>query len=180
MRYFIYTDASFSHREALAVSGFLVFGGEEAHEKSLISGIGIRTQVFAEANNIRAEIIGAIHALKVFNTEIKKEKQPPENFEVHLYSDCQTLTKLLERREKLTLTDFISGRKKTLLANADLYKEFFSVFDEIKPVLHWVKGHSEKQNQSLFQKHFQLVDKRVRKELRLALAEANRAVNIKS
>lgn len=165
-KYFLYTDASFSHFEACAVSGFLFFNSESSHEKSKPATPGIRTHFFKESNNIRAEISGAIYGLKIFIEQMKNENTKLESIEVCLFSDCQTLTKLLSRREKLVAADYLSARKKTILANADLYKLFFLIHDEVRPVIHWVKGHSKRENQSLIQKNFQIVDRQVRKELR--------------
>jgi ribonuclease HI len=165
-KYFIYTDASYSHLDGFAVSGFLIFDGLKAHQASQFTKDGVRTYFFKEENNIRAEIVGAMHALNLFIEERKKEKVSLDDIEVNLYSDCQTLTNLLQRREKLEATDFISARKKTTLPNATLYKDFFSLYDELKPKIHWLEGHSKKATQSLEQKHFALVDKQVRQELR--------------
>ena len=166
-RYFIYTDASYSHLDGFGVSGFMVFDGVAAHESGQMSEPGIRNHFFKETNNIRAEIFGAIHVLNTFITEREKEKVKLSDIEVNLYSDCQTLTNLLGRREKLNTTDYISARKKTTLPNADLYKTFFTIYDELKPVIHWVSGHSKKDGQTLEQNNFQLIDRQVRKELRI-------------
>ncbi len=165
-QYYIYTDASFSHLQSFGVSGFLIFDSQDSHEKSQPAKPGLRTHFFKESNNIRAEIVGALYALQIFIEERKKDGQKFESFETHLYSDCQTLTNLLERREKLKATNYISARTKTELINTDLYKKFFAVYDELKPSIHWVKGHSKKATKTLTEKNFELVDKQVRKELR--------------
>lgn len=163
---FIYTDASFNPSEGLALSGFLFFANEIAHQSSTILDSSIETQSFKVKNNIRAEIIGANHCLKRLIDEIKLIGIDAKNLEINLYSDCQTLTNLLIRREKLTAKNFISGKTKAELANADLYKIFYLMYDELKPNIFWVKGHSKSENQSLQQKNFQIIDRLVRKELR--------------
>ena len=174
---FIYTDASFSLAGAFGVYGFVIFNSVATHEKGLAMEPGIRTHFFKEANNIRAEIFGAIHGLKIFIEESRKDKLNLNGIEINLYSDCQTLTNLLGRRDKLTSTNYISASKKTTLANADLYKIFYSIYDELKPKLHWVKGHSKKENQSIIQKNFQMVDRQVRKELR-TLVKKNQPTSV--
>ena len=175
-KYFIYTDASFSHLESLGVSGFLIFDDEVKHEQSQVSDLGIRTHFFKEVNNIRAEIVGAIHCLKTFILERKSESNSVifENLDIKFYSDCQTLTNLLGRREKLESTNYISARKKSALVNTELYKAFFQIYDELKPTIHWVKGHTKKESQNLNQKNFELVDKQVRKELRALIVKKNK------
>ncbi len=127
----------------------------------------IQARSFQVNNNIRAEIIGANYILKKLNDEINLKDIDHKNVEINLYSDCQTLTDLLRRRDKLQANDFVSGKKKTELANADLYKEFYALYDLIKPQIIWVKGHSRNAGQSVEQKNFQIIDQKVRKELRL-------------
>lgn len=166
-QYHIYTDASFSRIENLGVAGFLIFDGKTSEP-------AIRTYTYKETNNIRAEIVGAIWALQTFIEDCKKENQNADELEINLYSDCQTITNLLTRRKKLEATDFISARKKSRLANADLYKTFFLIYDELQPKIHWVKGHSKKESQTLIQKNFALVDKQVRKKLRAILTKGSR------
>ncbi len=164
---FIYTDASFNASLALAVSGYLFFGSETAHATSEVVESNIQTRSFKVKNNIRAEIMGANYILKKLNDEMKLEEISLKSIEINLYSDCRTLTDLLRRRDKLQASNFISGKKKTELANADLYKEFYVLYDLIKPQIIWVKGHSRNAGQSIEQKNFQIIDQKVRKELRL-------------
>lgn len=165
-KYYIYTDASYSHKEALGVSGYLIFTSEFTHELSEITELSIKTDVFKESNNIRAELCGAINVLKIFIETQKKEKCCFSSLEINLYTDCKSLTNLLARRKKLELTGYIGSSKKTILSNADLYKIFFLIYDDLKPIIHWVKGHSSKASQTLVQRNFQIIDKHVRKELR--------------
>lgn len=164
---FIYTDASFNASKSLAVSGYLFFGSETSHARSEVADANIQTRTFKVNNNIRAEIMGANYILKKISEEIKLKDLDHNSLEINLYSDCQTLTDLLGRREKLQATNFISGKKKTELANADLYKEFYALYDLIKPQINWVKGHSRSAGQSVEQKNFQIIDQKVREELRL-------------
>jgi ribonuclease HI len=169
--FFLYTDASFSHLENLGVSGFYVFEGTSQHENSQPNSHGLKTYFFKEENNIRAEIVGALFALNHFMSDCKAKNLALNSVDLNLYSDCQTLTNLLSRREKLEATDYISERKKTTLVNADLYKQFFKVYDDLKPQIHWLEGHFKKATMTLTQKNFQVVDKQVRKELRTLVKE---------
>ena len=164
---FIYTDASFNASLSLAVSGYLFFDSEASHARSDSTNVNTETHLFSVKNNIRAEIIGANYSLKKLNDEIKLKDIDLENLEINVYSDCQTLTDLLRRRDRLFANNFISGKKKSELANADLYKEFYVLYDLLKPKINWVKGHSKSNGQSLEQKNFQIIDQKVRKELRL-------------
>lgn len=160
---YLYTDASFSKAHTLAVGGWILFKTRAEHEGREPPAFK-RTLSFEERNNIRAEVRAASQALAYI--EETRPKEEWANAEVHLYSDCQTVTELPKRREKLERTNFISGRTGKALANKDLYLEFFRLFDLISPIIHWLPGHSPKSTQSLEQHHFSFLDKLVRKKLR--------------
>lgn len=160
-------DASFNPSLDLAVAGCLLFDTEISNAESAVVDANIETYSFKVKNNIRAEIIGVNYFLKKINAEMKLKAIDFKDVEINLYSDCQTLTNLLKRRDKLLANNFISGKKKAELANADLYKEFYATYDLVKPKINWVKGHSRLKGQSLEQKNFQIIDQKVRKELRL-------------
>ena len=145
MKLDIYTDASFSKTHGLAVIGYMI------SDKLTILEI-------KESNNIRAEIRGVITALNA----------APKSASVTLYTDCQTVTELIGRRDKLEKTNFISQTKQTPLANADLYKEFYKIYDQLHPEIIWVKGHTSSKDTKI-KKNFSTVDKEVRKALRLAI-----------
>jgi ribonuclease HI len=153
---YIYTDASFSKLHEIAIVGYLIFNGQKEHES--LSALEVKLNLFqiSETNNIRAEIRSALLALK----------SSQSNKKILLYSDCQTLTGLPARREKLEATSFISQSKNQLLPNADLYKEFYSIYDKYLPEILWVKGHSSRGNPNKAQETFSYLDKAVRKKLR--------------
>lgn len=163
---FAYTDASFNSSLSLAVSGYLFFDNEDSNANCDYTVANIQTHTFKVSNNIRAEIMGVNYFLKKINSEINLKDIDPKNLEINLYSDCQTLTNLLRRRDKLLAKNFISDKKKTELANADLYKEFYTIYDLLKPKINWIKGHSKSKDQSIEQKNFEIIDQKVRKELR--------------
>jgi len=167
-KFYIYSDASFYKAKLVGVSGFLIFRSSVEHEAGVLPLSLIRTVTFQEKTNIRAELKGILSALETATAEIKRigEKEVLENIEVNLYTDCQTVTQLLMRREKLEASSFLSHRKKTILPNADLYKTFFELYDRLRPRVFWVKGHSPQRGQNLIQKNFRMIDQIVRKELR--------------
>ena len=121
--------------------------------------------MISEKNNIRSEIRAAIMGLKSCH---KKSN-------VVLYSDCHAVTKLPQRREKLERQKFISHSNGLILNNADLYQEFYSISDQLKIEIHWVKGHSSNKNADRVQKNFSNLDKQVRKKLRSQISELEKA-----
>lgn len=124
----------------------------------------IHFQEIKEDNNIRAELRGVLLALELCRTDFKDSH-------VVLYTDCQTVCGLLDRRERLEAGQFVSKAKNKTLANADLYKEFYKLYDLIQPEIVWVKGHTEKQKANLIDKNFSVLDKAVRQKLRQRVGE---------
>jgi ribonuclease HI len=155
---FIYSDASFCRRSQLAVLGCLIFKNKKQHEESCREDFPIRLTEIKETNNIRAEIRGAIKALELGLSE--------KSSQIVLYTDCQTVSGLIARREKLEKSQFISKSKNKLLANADLYKEFYKIYDVLKPQILWLKGHTAQSKAGPVETRFSFLDKAVRRRLR--------------
>lgn len=183
---YIYCDASFSKIFQVAVVGSLIFHNEQEHQNISAADAKINLTQIRETNNIRAEIKGVILALQSYQedgqtdgqaysqADFLKQSNKPNHLQtkqpVVLFTDCQTLSELMRRRKHLEKTNFISKSKNTELANADLYKEFYLLYDQIQPEIHWVKGHSEKSTQTHQQKNFSFIDKEVRSKLRAVVA----------
>ena len=152
---YIYSDASFSKNFGIAVIGFALFRTQDEHNTIHLQDIETTLFEIKETNNIRAEIRGALAALEVC----------PMGKEVILYTDCQTIVNLPSRRKKLVQKNFMSESKGCELANADLYREFFALYDLKRPEIIWVKGHSSKRRTDIG-KNFSHLDRLVRRKLR--------------
>lgn len=153
---YVYTDASFSKPHHLAVMGYVIFNNSLAHNTTDASQQPFNIHSMKEDNNIRAEVQGAILALKACATGSK----------VILFSDCQTVVGLPRRKEKLIATNFIGKKKKLVINNADIYQEFYKEFDRLEPEIHWLAGHISKDKKTKIDNNFSYVDKQVRKKLR--------------
>lgn len=143
----------------VGVAGFIIFYGDDDHQHSRIENANIQTFRLNEKNNVRIEIKAVLFALQSLQNDCK-------NIELNIFTDCISIINLLKRREILESNKFISKRSKTILNNADLYKEFFHLYDIVKPQIHWMKGHSQSKGQTYLQKNFSFVDKLVRKMMR--------------
>lgn len=167
MNIHIYSDASFSKRNQLAVTGLLLFENDDSHIATKNSQ-AIQTRIFKETNNIRAELRGVIFALETSMNKLAQtdSDQNIKGRQINLYTDCQTVFRLPDRRKKLEASHFMSNRTKKSLRNADLYRQFFTIYDKATPNLFWVKGHTKKGSRDLIQKNFSRVDKVVRDILR--------------
>ncbi len=153
---FIYCDASFSKIYQIAIVGSLFFKNNNEHQFKLSTEAHTILIQIREINNIRAEIKGVILALQ----------DCPQARHVVLFTDCQTISELINRRSHLEKTNYISKSKNVELANADLYRQFYLLYDQFQPEINWVKGHSKKSIQTHQQKHFSYIDKMVRTKLR--------------
>ncbi len=165
---YVYTDASFSKELNLGVAGFLLFTRSTDHKASNFASSVLRTRKMTVTNNIRAEIEGVLWALNTLRTEwlITDGRLSENKYEINLFTDCQSIINLLPRRDKLESTNYMSHRKKSVLTNADLYRQFYEVYDLLLPRFFWVKGHSRKNDQKWIEKNFSYIDQVVRKELR--------------
>ncbi len=148
----------------LGVAGFIVFKDDKDHETSNFEASFIKTIKMNETNNVRTEIKGIILALQTLGTQFSDYPS-----DVALFTDCNAVVNLVGRRSYLEANKYISKKSKSVLANADIYKEFFELFDKFQPKIIWVKGHSPQKDYDLIQKNFSFIDRLVRKELRTAL-----------
>ncbi len=160
---FIYADASYSKRAQLAVLGFLIFKSHKEHEELTATHQSPFLFEMPESNNIRAELRGVLWALQSCLPDIKDSQ-------TILYTDCQAISGLLNRRAHLEATQFISQSTKKPLSNMDLYKEFYKIYDLLQPQVIWVRGHTSQSSASKVESNFAVLDKAVRKRLRQKVA----------
>ncbi len=163
----IYSDASFSNVHGIAILGFIISTDEiDSRPQGELLNLPqpgshrIFSKSIQEVNNIRAEIKSAICALK----------SAPLGKKIILYCDCQGVVNLPQRREKLEARNFFSQKKSKLIANAELYKEFYSTYDRVNPEIIWIKGHSPSSTLNPTQIIFSTLDKTLRGILRNKLS----------
>ncbi len=153
---YIYSDASFDKESQQAIIGFALFQSELEHNTVSLTDLNPTLIQISESNNIRAELRSAIASLK----------SCVKTGHVTLITDCQTISDLPDRRQKLEQNNFISHSKQTFLNNKDLYQQFYQVFDQLQPKLVRVKGHTKAGIQTQIDKNFSQLDKLVRHRLR--------------
>lgn len=158
---FIFSDASFQPKTGKGVCAYLVVRTEDLLDiPADESRVQIRT---LEGENIaRLEFLSAIHALRECSATFGAQNLVSK---ITLVTDCKGMENLLSRRERLERVKFMSGKKGTVLSNADLYKKFLVLYDELLPKIVWVKGHAPKASQTQTQKYFSLVDRAARRML---------------
>ena len=84
---------------------------------------------------------------------------------IEVYTDCQNIIGLENRREKLEKNNFQTSSGK-LIGNYELYKDFFGKLDELNLTFIKVKGHKKTSLKDELDTIFNLVDKASRKALR--------------
>ena len=88
-----------------------------------------------------------------------------DNSIIKVYTDCQNILNLLERKDKLEKLDYISSTGKKI-KNEKLYREFYKQNDKLNLKFIKVKGHKKLSLKGEIDILFNLVDKASRKALR--------------
>jgi ribonuclease HI len=173
--FFVYCDASFDKRRGIGVISCLVFNAPKDHAAG-DAALGTReTEILRETSNIRAELQGVLRALEIVQQTPWSNTSGDGAKVVHLYTDCRAVTELPRRRERLVGSGYVSKRTGTPLRNADLYRAFFSMQDQLVLVLNWVQGHRPATGKNLVEQNFAHVDRAARKVLRECLMKMNSA-----
>lgn len=150
--YLLFTDGSVNPQKKIGFAAFLFIKKEELNSSNLKEKIKLKE--FANTSSTKLEIQTLLWALN--SIEVKK---------LTIYTDCQNIITLLDRREKLEKSNFHTKTGK-LLNNHNLYKEFFLFLDKIDCEFIKVKGHKKNSLKDNIDKVFNLVDKGSRNALR--------------
>jgi len=116
----------------------------------------VKTKMFENTSSTKLEVQTMLWALK--DIDIKEE-----NFII--YTDCQNIIGLHARRKRFETNNYITKKGK-LIANHELYKEFYRLIDSLNCEFIKVKGHKELSQKDEMDKIFTLVDKASRDKLR--------------
>ncbi|UTJ05609.1 RNase H family protein [Arcobacter roscoffensis] len=120
-----------------------------------IQNQNIKTKKFENTSSTKLELEVLLWALKDMNIEEK----------IQVYTDCQNILSLLNRREKLEKNNFRTSTNK-IVKNELLYKEFYFLLDKYEIEFIKVKGHKKSSLKDEIDKAFNLVDKASRNTLR--------------
>jgi len=115
----------------------------------------IKIKRFEDTSSTKLELQTLLWSLEEIN----------ENIIIEVYTDCQNIIGLQDRREKLEKNNFHSTSGK-LMNNHELYKEFFKKVDELNLTFIKVKGHKKSSLKDKIDTIFNLVDKASRSALR--------------
>ena len=150
----LFCDGSCNPQEKIGYGAYLLI------EEDNIDLISLKTKIiskkFENTSSSKLEIETLLWALN--DIDIK-------DCIIEVYTDCQNIIGLENRREKLEKNNFQTSFGK-LIGNYELYKEFFEKLDELNLSFIKVKGHKKTSLKDELDTIFNLVDKASRKALR--------------
>jgi ribonuclease HI len=150
----LFTDSSVNPQEKIGFGSFLIIEDEKMTFENLKKTI--KTKKFENTSSTKLELQTLLWALD----EIKNK-----NSLIEIYTDCQNIINLKDRREKLEKNEYKSSQGK-LINNHELYKLFFEKSDKLDLVFIKVKGHKKNSLKDEIDTIFNLVDKASRNALR--------------
>lgn len=145
----LFCDGSVNPQLKIGFGAYFIYD-----EKALNQEIKIKK--FDETSSTKLELEVLLWALKNENFSDKK---------IEIYTDCQNLLSLENRREKLQFNEYKANTGK-IVKNHLLYKEFFYLRDKLNCQFIKVKGHKKSSQKDEIDELFNLVDKASRKALR--------------
>ena len=150
----LFTDSSVNPQEKIGFGAYLLILDENKSVENLKKDIKIKR--FENTSSTKLELQTLLWAL---NEIIDK------NMIIEIYTDCQNIIGLEDRREKLEKNNFHTSAGK-IMNNHELYKDFFEKMDKLNIILIKVKGHKKNSLKNKIDTIFNLVDKASRNALR--------------
>ncbi|WP_418185887.1 ribonuclease HI [Aliarcobacter vitoriensis] len=152
----LFTDSSVNPQKKIGFGAFLKISDESFSFEELKKTIKIKR--FEDTSSTKLELqtlLWALDEIAVID----------ENTQIEVYTDCQNILSLQNRREKFEINDYKTSTKKTI-NNHELYKLFFEKIDKFNIDFIKVKGHKKNSLKNEIDKIFNLVDKASRNALR--------------
>lgn len=150
----LFTDGSVNPQLKVGYGAYFTVTADE-FEKGLIKQ-EVQLKKFTNTSSTKLEVQTLLWALKEVQTL---------NTKVIVYTDCQNILGLKDRRKRFEENDYMTGKNKKI-SNHELYKEFYSITDKLDCEFVKVKGHKVKNEKDEIDKLFTLVDKASRNALR--------------
>ena len=151
----LFTDSSVNPQEKIGFGSFLLLNNDETKVFEDLKK-DIKLKRFEDTSSTKLELQTLLWSLEEINDK---------DVIIEIYTDCQNIIGLQDRRERLEKNNFHSSAGK-LMNNHDLYKEFFEKLDELNLTFIKVKGHKKNSLKDEIDTIFNLVDKASRNALR--------------
>ena len=150
----LFTDSSVNPQEKIGFGAYLFVEDENKSFEELKKNIKLKK--FENTSSTKLELQALLWAF---------EHIVDKNIIIEVYTDCQNIIGLENRKDKLKKNNFKSSSGK-IISNNELYKEFFEKLDEINVMFIKVKGHKKNNLKDEIDNIFNLVDKASRSALR--------------
>ena len=146
----LFVDGSVNPQKAVGYGAYLY-----CDDISLCTSQNVVTKRFENTSSTKLEIETLIWAVKDLSLE--------SSFIV--YTDCQNILSLLQRKQKLESSNYTTKTGKSI-KNKSLYKEFFDLYEKYDFEIVKVKGHKKSSTKDSIDSTFSFVDKVSRLRLR--------------
>ena len=150
----IFCDGSVNPNKNIGYAAYFILDNNFERFEFIKNRIKIKKFENTSSTKLELEVL-----LWAFENEDLKGK------EVIVYTDCQNILGLKNRREKLEKNNYQTSTGK-IVKNHELYKKFYEFHDKLNVSFEKVKGHKKSSQKDEIDKLFNLVDKASRKALR--------------
>ena len=151
---YLFTDGSVHVQSKIGFGACLVLSEREMDAENLKQRV--QTKRFENTSSTRLELQTLLWALSVLQSGDQQ---------IIIYTDSQNITRMVDRRHRLEVNRFCSKSGKPL-KNAELYKQFYEMFDSLNCEIVKVQGHQPSRRKDEIERIFSFVDKASRKALR--------------
>lgn len=155
----LFTDSSVNPQLKIGFAAFLKVTDEKVSLEEIKKDIKIKR--FENTSSTKLELQTFLWAIEEINLNT--------SFLIEVYTDCQNIIGLPNRKEKIQSLNYHSSSGK-LLNNSELYKDFFKLLEKYNCEFIKVKGHKKNSLKDEIDDIFNLVDKASRNALREELA----------
>jgi len=153
---YLFTDGSVNPQSGIGFGAYLLLdslGPLSELEKN------IKVKKFTNTSSTKLELETLLWAINDISSK---------NCKIIIYTDCQNIIGLKDRRNRFEKNNYITGKGK-VIKNHELYKDFFKINDTLDCEFIKVKGHKKSSSKNDIDKIFTLVDKATRNALRESL-----------
>ena len=155
----LFTDSRVNPQLKIGFAAFLKVTDEKVSLEEIKKEIKIKR--FENTSSTKLELQTFLWAIEEINLNT--------SFLIEVYTDCQNIIGLPNRKEKIQSLNYHSSSGK-LLNNSELYKDFFKLLEKYNCEFIKVKGHKKNSLKDEIDDIFNLVDKASRNALREELA----------
>ena len=155
----LFTDSSVNPQLKIGFAAFLKVTDEKVSLEEIKKEIKIKR--FENTSSTKLELQTFLWAIEEINLNT--------SFLIEVYTDCQNIIGLPNRKEKIQSLNYHSSSGK-LLNKSELYKDFFKLLEKYNCEFIKVKGHKKSSLKDEIDDSFNLVDKASRNALREELA----------